>query len=360
MVWYRYGAWRLGIIITIAQNPGASETAYRFTLAPLGHACLNLQPLTNDVMNMRPFLTFSVPSTTLPEIEGKSFHQIDWPTLAAQAARNGEQTNMLQMLGLEASKLAAKYINDSYSTFSKLSEQVITQQPGLQYLVQRYRGIYLGAEMIGINDPVRVAAVSTSDPASANNPSDTTAVMLVSGIHVITALSQQGQQQKGSMVQLRGSIYRLVKHHANMQPQGGAGVIADPLRQLGPVFAEEAATRNQLEQEHEVNKHNNMRWSWVLTQQDAARREPDVLGRFYVTRKLMGYIDPDALSRWVEAGELREAHVYLNNRATSVSEVSGGNKVAGMVPRKATRGETLGLAISAHARFTTPEGMVEE
>ena len=78
--------------------------------------------------------------------------------------------------------------------------------------------------------------------------------------------------------------------------------------------------------------------------------EHDVLGRFYVTEKALGIIDPPRLQEWVQSGTSDNAPAYLNSRR----DTDYRKHYVGRRPgRKATLGEAVGV------EFRVPEGMVE-
>jgi hypothetical protein len=358
LVWYKHTAWRLGVILAIAPKPGApvhqgaSDTSYLFTLAPLGHALLEQASLVKDCLqSMRPFLTFSVPNAALDELKDKTFDTVNWPALAARYTQEPDPQKReinRQILGLEASKMGARAINDAFSTFDLLGQG---STPDGAFLVQHYRGIYLGAEMVCVGDPVRVAnPPQQPDHHQTPQPQDANLnlVMLISEIQVLTTTSQPAARPTH---QFKGNLYRTIRIPANTTPSLPANLTLVPNSALPQVFAEELATRDAIE------KDKSMRWAWALVgspqqqqqQQQVLRGEADVLGRFYVTEKLMSVIDPARLQAWVQAGQLEEAPAYLNNRGHS----GGGVYVGRRQGRRATLGEAVGV------EFRVPGGVVE-
>ena len=352
LVWYRHTAWRLGVILSITPRPGdpashaAPDSHYDFTLAPLGHALLAQSSLIKDCLSMRPFLTFSVPNAGIDELKDKTFDMVDWQGLTARYSQDpdpAKKSMNQQVIGLEASKLGARAINDAFSTFNLIAQG--TTPDGALY-IQHYAGVYLGAELVHVGDPVRVTNTGTNIPSTGPSavPPDATLIMLVDEIQVLTPLNPQGSAGAGSTgratLQFRGHLYHTVRAPAGGAPPAGA-VAAET---LGGVFVEELNTRNAIE------KDRAMRWSWVrVTAAAAVRGEHDVQGRFYVTERLMRIIDPARLQGWVERGLLEEAPAYLNNRGHS-----GAGQFLG---RRRGRAATLGQAVSV--AFQPPTGMVE-
>lgn len=150
MVWYQQGpAWRIGVI----RQVGAAPT-HAYTIAPLGHALLLMPDLVKQQQEMRPFLTFSVPGVGLEDIPNTIFSEVPWQELINKHAHRDE------LVGLEASKMAALEIDSSWSVFNRLAPQ--PQDPPAQQQQQqppknqtRYDGAFLGAEMVRRGDPIR-------------------------------------------------------------------------------------------------------------------------------------------------------------------------------------------------------------
>ncbi|KAK1836497.1 transcription-silencing protein Clr2-domain-containing protein [Podospora conica] len=339
LVWYKQQAWRLGLILSTVTKPNVQppydDNSYTFIIAPLGHSILNLKPVQKEAIDMRPFLTFSVPAVAIPELSSKTFESVDWQAFAIRYAQDPDQQKRslkLQMVGLEASKMAARGINDMFSTFNKLGEALT---PDRAVRVTHYTGVYLGAEMVRIGDPVRVSAPNGAQEA----PDAAPCVMLVSKVQVFT--SAWADAATPARVQLRGDVYRVVRAALPHHPQ-----MIVPAEQLGQAFVEEVAMRNAIEREP-----GTMGWGWNLVQRDAVRPDGDVRGRFYVTFKLMSLIDPKMLEDYRSKGAVLEAQKYLNNRGHSGL---GGAHGA----RRESRAATLGKAVST--QFVVPNGMVED
>lgn len=338
MVWYKQQAWRLGLILSTVPKPAAQppydDSSYTFVLAPLGHALLSLKQLQKEAIDMRPFLTFSVPAVAIDELTSKFFEAVDWQAFAIRYSQDPDpqKRNLkLQMVGLEASKMAARGINDCFSTFNKLREG---PTPDGTVLVRHYTGVYLGAEMVRLGDPVRVNA-----PGGANEPPGTSpCVMLVSEIKVLSS-AWGGDPTTPATLQFEGNVYRVVRAALPHPPT----IIA--AENLGQAFVEELSVRDEIERDP------NVRWGWHLVERDAVRPDGEVRGRFYVTFKLMALINPKTLEENRARGAVEEAQTYLNNRSHSGL---GGNQGG----RRESRAATLGKAVST--QFIAPSGMVED
>ncbi|VBB84080.1 Putative protein of unknown function [Podospora comata] len=357
MVWYRFTAWRLGIVFAITLRPGAQpgapDTSYEFQIAPLGHATLQQDVVVKDASTMRPFLTFSVPDSPA-HLRGKPFDEVDWLALSENERRGkdaAQQQQALQTVGLEASKLAARSINDCFSFFNKIHDAPTDDN---LFRLKCFQGVYFGAEMIMVNDPIRVQLGLPAD-GSQQQPADAS-VPAVGIMHVeqIQYLIPTGQQNSKPVLRFQGKLIRPVRAPAGVPPPGAA-----PPDTLGPACAEEIAGRNAFE------KNKSMAWYWVVlslkTLQPAATEEDrqfttttklegDVLGRFYVSTKIMSLVNADLCKQWVERGQVDEPPSYLNNRGAS------GN--LGAIQKRVTRKQTFGLAV--HGEFKLSRGLVEE
>lgn len=140
MVWYQQEpAWRIGIIRQVGSAP-----THAYTIIPLGHSLLRMPDLVKQQQQMRPFLTFSVPSVGIEAIQNKIFSEVQWQDLINNSAGRSE------LIGLEASKMAAVEIDSSWSVFNQLPPE--PAQPRNQ---ARFDGVFLGAEMIRRGDPIR-------------------------------------------------------------------------------------------------------------------------------------------------------------------------------------------------------------
>ncbi|KAK4458318.1 transcription-silencing protein Clr2-domain-containing protein [Cladorrhinum samala] len=344
MVWYKHAAWRLGIILAITPRiagnipPGAGDSSFNFHIAPLGHARLKQDPLVKDAMSMRPFLTFSVPATSFDELKDIPFEEVNWAEYVASHSTEpnpAQRNTMMQSLGLEASKLGARSTNDSYSFFNKIYDDLTHDK---LYRMQCFLGVYLGAEMILVHDPIRVAP--TAEQAADPNMSATD-ITLVMRVAEITVLTPRTQPNARPVLQFRGNTYRTVRSPVNSPPPN----VIQQAETIGPAFAEELAARNSVE------KDKSMRWWWVLVENNAVRQENDVTGRYYTTEKLMTIIDPARYESWVANGVLEDPPAYLNTRGQS------GNGT-GYTGRKPGRAAALGEAISVP--FKVPDLIVED
>jgi hypothetical protein len=349
LVWYKHSLWRLGVIVSIAPKFGApvtsgpsSDANYNFTLAPLGHALLPQGTHTKESQDLRPFLTFSVPPTHPQmdaDLKDKTFDTVDWQGLVLRAAQAPDPPYTLPNVGLEASKMGARAVNDCFSTFNLVHVHDESSVDGT-VRHERYNGVYLGAEMICVGDPIRVTPTTPTASPFPPVPQGATLVMLIHEIVVLTRLSQPGAPHEPPTLQFRGNIFYMVRSGTQSLPEN----VVTP-EALGPAFVEEVATRNALQRD------KTMAWWWVqyAPGQPHVRGEQDVLGRFYVSEKLMNIIEPGRYQGWVQRNQLEEPPAYLNNR-----NHSGAGQFVGRRPGRAA---SLGQVVSV--QFVPPPGMVE-
>ena len=306
LVWYQKEvAWRLGIIRLIQHSSDGSRG--RVEIAPLGHTSLRQQDVSNPA-TMRPFLTFSVPTSSGDDFEGKTYHQIDPPALAAKFARSGVSA---EHIGLEASKLAAKMINASFSVFNKGHVMSVGQTT--------WGGVFLGAERIVLGDVLRVRITKDARNAIANFD-----YMLVKNI--ITT---------GDQLNLLGSVFRLKK-----------AALGEPLPSAqdpdGIFFKEEIQQRNH------TTAPRGVVWYWDIMEEEAHLMESDVYSRAYQTDRLMAYIDPATYQQFKSKGEVVDCARYLNMRLQDGQHYEG---------RKPNRMATVGDSVSSPVQVT---GISEE
>lgn len=320
MVWFQQGpAWRIGIIRQV--GPGGQVPTYM--VIPLAHASLAMADVQKQPQEMRPFLTFSVPAVAIPDLQDKLFTQIDWQTLIKTSGHRPE------VIGLEASKMAALEIDGSWSTFNRLS--VGPKQPPNQSV---YGGVFLGAEMIRLGDPIRnrgkgrgileVTEITVTTTATAPDPADppntlpaTTHTLSFRGIEYETALVAE-------------------KAQLGPQPQGA-------------IFQRDTAFRTAAAQASGARQ----KCVWTIQSWDTVWGEREVGGRLYVTHELIGVTQGTAAAdAAVRTGSFQEATAYLNNRMQ--------NAVSRDFGRRVNRRATVGAAVASSPLLVFGEGLLEE
>jgi hypothetical protein len=336
MVWFKHAAWRIGVIYEIVPknqqtaNSEADDDQYYFRIAQLGHAVLNLPNVVKESGDMRPFLTFSVPASQ-NDFTGQSFASINWQNLVTQRRQNSDQATVrldLQTLGLEASKMAARAINNSFSVFNRLDDP----QPDLGYNVHSYGGLFFGAELINLNDPVRVKPPNYADSSRDSDGKKKTAVMLVKRILV----------DASNRLFFRGPVYLLIRQPLATQT---AGEHQDTL------LAEEISFRNSLLSETDAQSG---RWTWFQLESAAAERvEKEAYGRFYLSHKLLKAINPAEYQQSVAARQLKEPTAWVNSR------VENGAGAADLGCQR-NRRVAIGASVVEGVGIQLPESIREE
>lgn len=174
MVWCQQvvgSGWRIGVIREIRP-----EHTSPYVVIGLGHSSLNIPDSERGLLQLRPFLAFSVPAISVPEIRDNDFDKVDWQGVLNNPQYSGE------MIGLEASKLAALEIDGSWSTFN-----ILKAGPKQPKNITMYGGVFLGAEMIRLGDPIRpkdktrdtlleITEISVTESTSQATPADPTSV----------------------------------------------------------------------------------------------------------------------------------------------------------------------------------------
>ncbi|KUI54841.1 hypothetical protein VP1G_02227 [Cytospora mali] len=285
MVWFQQGpAWRIGII----REVGAGQTP-AYMVIPLAHSSLAMVDVEKQAQEMRPFLTFSVPSVAIPELQDKLFTQVDWQALIKTSGQRPE------FIGLEASKMAALEIDGSWSTFNRLS--VGPKQPQNQSV---YGGVFLGAEMIRLGDPIR-------------NREKGRGILEVTEITVTTTATAPDP--------------------------------ADPANT--PPTTTHALSFRGIEYEAAL------KCVWTIKSWDTVWGEREVGGRLYVTHELIGVTQgTEAADAALRTGQFQEATAYLNNRMQNAHSRDFG--------RRMNRRATIGAAVAPSPLLVFGEGLLEE
>lgn len=321
LVWYVSGsAWRLGVVWSV-DTSHANKVHHKCIIAPINHACFRAASVEKQFSGMRPFLSFSVPAVSIPDLLPKTYNDVDWPSLVE--AYRADPSKNPEVVGLEASKMAANMINASFSLFNK--RQSIGPDRSI------YGGVFLGAEQIRVGDALRIQkSVRPEEPG--------VEVMFVNTIFNTTEAGANGTSL--DHVSFVGSVY-ILESTANGQ--------APPLRPAAEqphsqIFVDEVAVRDS------ITAGLGRRWYWRLVQKDAVRKEADIFGRYYLTDKLMGILDPQGYRDRVAQGVVSDGQAHLNKRMQASD--------ARYFGRRANRQATLGACVGVQLKLG--EGIVEE
>ncbi|KAF3767805.1 hypothetical protein M406DRAFT_328860 [Cryphonectria parasitica EP155] len=322
MVWYQQKpAWRIGIIRKVPLGDD-----FTYTILPLGISMLNLPDVQKETAQMRPFLTFSVPGMSFPGFQDRIFTDVNWRAILEDPAF----TERTELVGLEASKLAAIEVDGSWSTFNPLPAG-----PILPKTQSTYDGVFLGAEMIRVGDAIRskdkarstlleVTEISVTAATTAPNPADLPNTL--STTH--STLSFRGIEYEAALVPEHGRI--------GGQPEGA-------------IFQKDAAFRTAAAKASGAKQ----KCVWTIKSWDTVWQERDVAGRAYVTDELLSVTQgAEAVETAKQTGQFQEATSYLNNRMQSTTAPYFG--------RRLNRRATLGEAVSGVQPLLFGPGVHEE
>ena len=203
---------------------------------------------------------------------------------------------------LDASKLAAIKIDQSYSFFGKLDQS---------NNVSFYRGIFLGAERIEAGDTLRVVP-----PKSLS--ADSIVYFGVSGIKLEVTPS-------GRCVSLGGTFYQL-------QEVDNGRIATVPDDRLPRALKEESLWRKSIAPEKPL--------TWSTPIPDQWLTEADIKGRFYPTHLLSPILDPKKFAEATRERSSAAAMPALNGRLDS-STAETRNVVGWRTNRMATAGQSI-------------------
>lgn len=320
LVWFQVTpSWRIGLIARADYN------AKQYEILPISHSAFNqnqLQPKTENAL--RPFLAFTVPPVSHSELTRKTFADVPWAMHFQRLSGPGE-TSKREALLLDASKLAATMISQSFSLFTHLRDA----DHGHKSI---YHGTFLGAERIEINDALRVRV--TGDSKVSPEWQDT----FLGLREICTASNWPGAVFFG------GDLLAALSGDDPTPP--GATVL--PAEKLPVVLREEHNFRQRVA--------NGARWRVVLLRQNVVIREEDVRGRFYPSNRLLPVLthpNIQTLQQELSQGIVRESSRQLNQRMDTLKD--------GYIGLKRTRMDAIGEAVPhGSAPLFVYDGVVRE
>ncbi|KAI1458019.1 hypothetical protein F4805DRAFT_154091 [Annulohypoxylon moriforme] len=289
VVWYRkfQSAFRLGIVLQHAA--GDPTTASMSRIKPLGHFQRDLETVERSDVDMRPFLTYSVPTVSgqLEGIADKPMDQVSWLILESELPY--DDNSRAEMISLEASKIAASRVDHSYSLFNPI------MNPHLPPHQLPFGGIFFGCEKIGLFEAVRVNVEQEEHPQWDNL--DVTFVMVLRNI--VLERSEQGER-----LLFGGDIWVLQESKAAEQ--------APNQDQVPPAMRREKEFRDG------VMKDYGVHFDWVLVRGSVTKTDKSIKGRFYESQKLGPMIYPEpAWSDYLRDGLIPSIQKSLNKRLDS-------------------------------------------
>lgn len=331
MVWCQQlppsAGWRIGVIREV--RPEIPTHATPYVIIGLGHSSIEIPDMERQVQHLRPFLTFSVPAISNPLPKDRSFSQVDW----AQILTNPQFSR--EMVGLEASKLAALEIDGSWSTFNLLSAG-----PKQAKNISIYGGAFLGAEMIRIGDPIR------------HKDKNRDAILQVAEISVVENINPSPGQQRYELG------FRGVEYEPFVVPENGK----IPHQPEGAIFKKDTAFRTlaakaggkKMKCVWQVCAPTSLPLTTVLNPDpvlsDPGRQpwtlrkltlsfpqtkslnsiwmEREVAGRSYATDELLHVTKGEAeVQKALQTGEFPEGESFLNSRMQAVGAMEYGRKL---------------------------------
>ena len=336
VIWFKNNnTWRLGLIkrVAVINQPtpnGQGRNEPNYTIQPIAHSRTLLAETTKFEMDTRPFLTFSVPEVQYPGLRDKAFSEIDWQSYVSREA--GDDAQRQQLIGLEASKMAAVQIDHSFSLFNCLPHQ---SNPTKLF----YGGIFLGPECIIVGEPVRVRIKQTSGAWT-----DSSQLIVLVTKHLFTS-----HLSKSFVVV--GDLYHLKPSEAAMTPE-----------QLAPL---PSTMKNDILFRNRVASKSNTPpsfWCYRLLKQSFPAQEDNIMGRFYECHRILRIVDPASFQKAMTSVPLEEpmAQVetqrFLNARGDTTGP-EGMNMNIGRVP---SRFAAVSGAIPPGAEFPLGGDMVED
>ncbi|KAK2053210.1 hypothetical protein LY76DRAFT_598006 [Colletotrichum caudatum] len=311
LVWFQMASgWRLGIVSITAPANQKAGVKPEIQILPISHHLFNQSPIQTMEATARPFLAFSVPNVSIPELQNKAYDEVNWE--AFLRSLRPEDNHRREVALLDSSKMAAQKVGVSFSVFSRIAEN----EGGKKI---DYHGIFLGAERIELGDVLRVRISPEQNlPTDANNLPDA----LLALREICTApIDVPG------MAFFKGDIYQpLTGDNAPVAETA----ITVPEDKLPRPLREEMVFRKKFAPAD--------RWRCVLLKQNAVLREPDLKGRFYPTHRLLPLLDGQAkAAAEAQQGIVRDVQQRLNQRIDTFKTA--------YIGQKGSRADTIGPAL---------------
>lgn len=288
MVWFeRHGAWGLGVLLE--RWKVGNQSHYRVQpLSYPGHQTQSVD-ISKDV-DLRPWLAWTVPPYT-HEMLNKATNALTYNNfdfVGLSSGKYGPGT-----LEIDASIMAAKAIDASYTPFGPESRSE-TQA----HIEVRWSGIYLGAEKIWVNEPVRLVL-----PAGQG----ATRVLVVRAILERT----QKSAQAWSSISFIGDIYVMLPVEPITMNQAPNGIVSGsdttnvPSRML-----EDIRRRNSFTIQARGSAHH-----WKLLERSKVVDMKDIRGRWYESTLYLHLLLPGQSVEYetkAREGQIKEVLSMMN------------------------------------------------
>jgi hypothetical protein len=306
LVWFNnVSNWRLGVVA----KRGLKNNKPQYLLQPLSNPYQHQKyQIKEDESLLRPWLAWSVPSTTVPQLNEMLYEKVPWDRVITGEFDQGQVRDYV----VDGSILSAKVIDASYSLFDR-NENALTG-PGEVH----YNGMFLGAEKIWVGEPVRLRVASPD------------IVVLI-----IHKLIERTTPQSTSIVTVVGDVYKFVE-----MPTPYKNIADWPTPDLPPRMATDLRYRNEVAH---VAK-TGIWYEWRLLEPAARKGLADIKGRWYETRTLMPILrDPQKFQADKDRGRTNDSGEFMNGRRDNNT-----------VPeeRKKNRKDTLGQAVPPDFRVS--------
>lgn len=325
MVWFdRRGAWGLGVIVE--RTKVGNNSNYR--VQPLSYPDHPTQSVTiTRDRDLRPWLAWSVPPYTHQALNQVT-HPLHYSSFDFNALAQGKYGP--GTTEIDASIMAAKAIDATYTPFCASSRSE-TQS----YTEIRWEAIYLGAEKIWVNEPVRL-----------NTPPGQEAPRVLV-VRAIVERSQKSSAQAYSSVSFVGDVYVMLP--APMEPitmsRAPNGIVSGsdttdvPLRLLEDIRRRNIATIQA----------KSKAYQWKLLERNKVVDMKEVKGRWYESTLFLPILLPRQAEEYeerVREGVIPEVLVLMNGHGDCNKDPNDSRRLLPDV-RAATREQAWGKAVPA-------------
>ncbi|TQS34332.1 hypothetical protein Golomagni_05288 [Golovinomyces magnicellulatus] len=275
LVWFNNGAnWRLGVI---SKRGLKSNQIAHYLIQPLSNPEQH-QPLEIKEQDaLRPWLAWSVPETTNPDLKNLHFDQVSWERVVRGEFYQNRNTDYV----VDGSILAAKGIDASYSLFDRIDNALVGNGDII------YNGMFLGAEKVWAGEPVRLAGYGTD---------------------IVILIIDRMIERAGfpSNIIFTGDEYKLVEmpcpHNRNSDSPKYS-------HNLPPRMITDIAFRN------EIAAKKGIWYEWRLIATPATKNLKDIKGRWYETQTLLPILKTSPKYQAdLELGQTSDAGEWMNGR----------------------------------------------
>lgn len=275
LVWFNNGTnWRLGVI---SKRDVKNNQTVRYLIQPLSNPEQH-QPLQIKEQDaLRPWLAWSVPETTNPDLKNLHFDQVSWERVVRGEFDHGRNIDYV----VDGSILAAKSIDASYSLFDRIDNALVGNGDII------YNGIFLGAEKIWVGEPVRLAGY---------------------GNDIVVLIIDRMIERAGIPLSVifTGDEYKLVEMPS---PQHRTSDWSRYSHNLPPRMITDIAFRN------EVAAKKGIWYEWRLLATPATKYLKDIKGRWYETQTLLPILKtPQKYQADLLLGQTNDAGEWMNGR----------------------------------------------